>query len=68
MLLSLHLSRRYLTVEYQQIPYLDHLSPEMTEVKKTSVGRVESFKTSLTKQKQRLAKQTQVVERIALAF
>ena len=36
------------------------LAAEMNEVKKTSVGRVESFKTSLTKQKQKLAKQTQV--------
>ena len=33
---------------------------EMNEVKKTSVGRVESFKTSLAKQKQRLSRQTQV--------
>ena len=33
---------------------------EMNEVKKTSVGRVESFKTSLAKQKQRLSPQTQV--------
>ena len=32
----------------------------MNEVKKTSVGRVESFKTSLAKQKQRLSRQTQV--------
>jgi len=32
----------------------------MADMKKTSVGRVESFKTSLTKQKQRLAKQTQI--------
>jgi hypothetical protein len=34
----------------------------MNEVKKTSVGRVESFKTSLAKQKQRLSRQTQVVK------
>ena len=33
---------------------------QMNEVKKTSVGRVESFKTSLAKQKQRLSRQTQV--------
>ena len=33
---------------------------EMSEGKKSSVGRVESFKTSLAKQKQRLSRQTQV--------
>jgi len=46
-----------LTVDPEQI---SHLVLTMADMKKTSVGRVESFKTSLTKQKQRLAKQTQI--------
>ena len=47
-------------ISHLQLDFYQVVQNTMADMKKTSVGRVESFKTSLTKQKQRLAKQTQV--------